>query len=105
MTNASNRDEQGQVYICLDCRWHSQTGPELAPGGKYCVHFTPEFWVACGYERGWGDAAVRNWPHLEILRRYHKEGGKGETEFVILAPHATRRPVILDGFGRAWGSY
>jgi hypothetical protein len=91
-----------QQCVCLDCWLHSQTGPEMAPDGTYCVHFTPEYWAERGYKRHWGDAAVMNWPHLEILRRETDDGG---TEFVILAPHASRRPVILYGFGHAWGAY
>lgn len=49
MANTSNSDEPKQTYVCLDCSWHSRTGPQMAPDGKYCVHFTPEYWVAQGY--------------------------------------------------------
>ncbi len=73
----------------------------MAPDGRYCVHFTPEYWEDQGFERDWGDAAVNNWPHLEILR--HWDGGI--TMFVILAPHVTRGPVLIEGLGRAAGAY
>jgi hypothetical protein len=74
------------------------------PHGKdrFCRHFTPEYWVRKGFDRGWGDAAVMNWPLLEVLRRQEAS----RTEFVLLAPYGTRRPVVLySDDPRAWGAY
>lgn len=90
------------LKICLDCNLHS-TMPALSSiYPKYCVHFTPEHWVEQGYERDWGDAAVMNWPDLEILRRQTAK----ECLFVVLAPHSQRRPVVLHANDpHAWGSY
>jgi hypothetical protein len=105
MTVAENdwdkADDENGRYICMDCAGDRTNGPEMAQDGRYCVHFTPEYWEDQGFERNWGDAAVKNWPHLEILR--HWDGGM--TMFVILAPHVTRGPVLIDCVGRAWGAY
>jgi len=84
---------------CLDC-WSKSKDPNATlPDDFICKHFQPEYWVNQGFVRNWGDAAVNNFPHLEILRR---EIRRGEVEFVILAPYATRRPVILS---HGWGIY
>jgi hypothetical protein len=88
--------------ICLDCSWHDAAQNLSAFNGhSYCQHFTPEYWESMGYLRGWGDAAVMNWPGLEILIK----SSKSRTEFLILAPFSQRRPVILYGEGDAWGMY
>lgn len=99
--NRDKADLENERYICIDCAWHSTNGPEMAPDGRYCIHFTPEYWEADGFERNWGDAAVKNWPHLEILR--YRDGET--TMFVILAPHVTRRPVLIECLGYASGTY
>ena len=67
--------------VCLDCNVHSSHAVLSSIHPDYCVHFTPEYWVGKGYERDWGDAAVMNWPNLEILR---KEAGQ-DCEFLVLA--------------------
>ena len=95
-------DEQQEQHICLDCGWHRKE-PEMStqhPG--YCVHFTPEYWQAQGWERNWGDAAVGMWPVLEILR---KATGT-RVEFLVLCP-AVRRPVNLyfQASLSGWGSF
>jgi hypothetical protein len=79
---------------CWDCGMNDRRNSEIyeAMGKYYCRHFSPVYWVRRGYERGGGDAAVMNWPHLEILRGETPDG----IEFLILAPHATRRPVVIE---------
>ena len=96
--------EEAERYICLDCWLDGEDSAEMSTlHPAYCVHFTPEYWVELGYERGWGDASLRGgWPRLEILRC---EDAHGKTNFVILAPHVARRPVILKAEGFAWGMY
>lgn len=110
------------IAICIDCNWHHQhsqpiPGLECRPDSAghvgeppidfICEHFRPDHWVAKGFVRNWGDAAVMNWPHLEILR---KEDGE-EVQYVILCPLTTRRPVIIFAKkgdhqgGFSWGSY
>lgn len=96
-----NDQDENKQYICMDCAGDRTNGPEMAPDGRYCVHFTPEHWEDQGFRRNWGDAAVKNWPHLEILR--YRDGET--TIFVILAPHVTRRPVLIECLGYAWGAY
>lgn len=86
--------------ICFDCHaHHAERVPDPIPDGYICEHFTPEYWEKQGYVRGWGDASVMNWPHLEILR---KEVKRGDVSFVVLAPFSARRPVILE---HGWGMY
>jgi hypothetical protein len=100
----SLRERQGRVTpkICLNCNLHSSRVVLSSIHPSYCVHFTPEYWVDQGYERDWGDAAVMNWPHLEILRQQTGQ----DCRFVILAPHAQRRPVELYASDpHAWGAY
>ena len=83
-------EPEPEQHICLDCAWHRKE-PEMSvhhPG--YCVHFTPEYWVAQGWERNWGDAAVSVWPVLEILRK----ASSTRVEYLVLCP-AVRRPVRL----------
>ena len=65
--------------------------PDPLPEDYVCPCLDPEAYVKRGYERNWGDAAVMNWPHLEILKKETTEG----YEFVVLSPAHTRRPVIL----------
>jgi len=90
------------LEICLDCKLHSIGAALSSMHPDYCIHFTPEYWVEQGYERDWGDAAVMNWPHLEILRQQTGQ----DCRFVILAPHAQRRPVELYASDpHAWGAY
>lgn len=82
-----------EVVECFDCGLNDRRDSEIYGGnGKYyCRHFSPDYWVRHGYERNWGDAAVMNWPLMEILRRETTD----RCEFVILAPQSTRGPVIL----------
>jgi hypothetical protein len=91
-----------EQWICLDCRLDSNGAVMSTIHPKYCAHFTPEFWMERGFERDWGDASVMNWPHLEILRYQTSDG----CTFLVLAPHAQRRPVELySSDPRAWGAY
>ena len=85
---------------CFDCWAQSKDHSATLPNDYICEHFRPEYWEERGFERNWGDAAVNNFPHLEILRREDKK--RGEIEFVILAPYSARRPVLLMG---GWGVY
>ena len=88
--------------ICFDCRMNPNSAVMSDIHSNYCVHFTPEYWMERGFERDWGDASVMNWPYLEILRHQTTEGCK----FLVLAPHAQRRPVELyTSDPRAWGAY
>lgn len=109
----------GGMRRCMDCRFHDNLHDEDKCGfaemcnwrfpeahtwrnKPYCPHFTPEWWEEQGYSRRWGDAAVNNFPHLEILRRETDEG----CEFVVLAPDVTRRPVrIMTTDKQAGGGY
>jgi hypothetical protein len=92
------RDVTGE--ICLDCKLHQTSATLSSSHPEYCVHFTPEFWAEQGYERDWGDAAVMNWPYLEILRQQTAQ----DCRFVVLAPHSQRRPVELyTSDPGAWG--
>jgi len=71
-------------------------------GQRFCEHFTIEYWKNLGFEDTWGDAAVRNYPHLTIMRWSDDKS----TKFLILAPYITRRPVLLNALDpQAWGSY
>lgn len=102
----SEEKREPKKYICLDCQFHDEDQEGDFPGGDYCQHFKPEYWEAQGYERRWGDAAVMNWPHLEILKRVQfEETDHPKTEFVVLAPHAARRPVVIYCYGLAHGAY
>lgn len=95
-------ERQGDVTLCLDCNLHSTSAVLSSIHPDYCVHFTPEYWVEQGYERDWGDAAVMNWPRLEILRQQTGQ----ECRFAVLAPHSQRRPVELySSDPHAWGVY
>ena len=93
---------ESAVRICIDCSWDG-TDPNLTEynGDSYCQHFTPAYGESQGYFRGWGDAAVMNWPGLEILIKPNKT----RTEFIVLAPFSQRRPVILYAEGGGWGMY
>jgi hypothetical protein len=62
----------------------------MIPKEGYCKHLTPEYWEQMGYQRGWRDAAVMAFPHLEILRKDDKEN----TIFIILNG-LIRRPVTI----------
>ncbi len=100
--------------ICMDClnaRFDSnhKASTEDAPG-FICEHWQPEHWESRGYQRDWGDAAVMNWPQMEILRKEEVTDQEMKVSFVILAPYAMRRPVIIyakapDNRIWAWGSY
>lgn len=69
---------------------------------NFCEHFTIEYWKNLGFEDSWGDAAVRNYPHLTIMRW----SDETDTKFLILAPYVARRPIILNAKDpNAWGSY
>lgn len=109
------------IAICIDCNWHHQHSKPIPgltcradaghdgtpPADFICEHFCPEFWMERGFFRNWGDAAVMNWPHLEILRKDDEK----EVVYVILAPFITRRPVTIyakkgETPGQfSWGSY
>ena len=116
------------VSICIDCDMHHQhTGPlpgltcnksgsgacheGTPPKGFICEHFDLTYWVDQGFVRNWGDAAVSNWPYMEILRR----DKDGRVEYVILAPYMLRRPVTIwadrkeaadkEGEAFSWGGY
>lgn len=74
----------------------------MMKGRTFCIHFTIEYWKDLGFEDSWGDAAVRNYPHLTILHW----ADKTDTKFLILAPYVTRRPIIIHAKDPyAWGSY
>jgi hypothetical protein len=79
--------------------------------GYMCEHWMPEYWESKGYVRNWGDAAVMNWPHLEVLRRETRSAEMAEVEFLVLAPFALRRPLKLFANAEpnqrftAWGAY
>jgi hypothetical protein len=89
--------------VCMDCAWHNAAPLPVPMYDEYvCPHFTQEYWEKQGFQRTWGDAAVNNYPLLTILRRATDTG----SEFVILAPKATRRPVLITTKDKdAWGSY
>jgi hypothetical protein len=91
-----------QERICLDCRWHRQQPEMSKQHAGYCVHFTPDYWEAQGWQRNWGDAAVMAWPTLEILRK--QQGNK--IEFLVLCADV-RRPVRLytEAHVSGWGSF
>jgi hypothetical protein len=101
--------------ICMDCALHDQAAmrqvAEGVPAGYFCKHWRPEHWEAEGYQRDWGDAAVMNWPTMEILRREVRTEQGTEVRFVILAPHALRRPLMIEATAgpetrlTAWGAY
>lgn len=108
-------DPNAPGAICIDCVVRD---PELlrqanegVPSGHFCEHWRPEYWEARGYVRNWGDAAVMNWPHMEILRREHRTDQMDEISFIILAPNLLRRPLLIDAHAgpdtrlRAWGAY
>lgn len=81
-------------HVCIDCHFHKSSPLEelqAIPGGGYCKHLTPEYWAKKGYHRGWGDAAVCNFPELEILRREADE----VSGFIILNG-TLRRPVRIE---------
>lgn len=93
-------------HVCIDCNldhFFKQAGASslkevrAIPEGGYCKHLTPEYWAKKGYERGWGDAAVCNFPELEILLKENDE----VSSFVILNG-TLRRPVIIT-FNRKTG--
>lgn len=96
---------------CLDCRIRDMdAGMDLTTPNRVCEHWKPEFWENRGFERGWGDAAVYNWPQFEVLRSETSADGQTRVEFVILAPADLRRPLVITasyptGQGHAWGSY
>ena len=110
-----------ETVCCMDCAYHHQLHleedcpwpkmcDEITPfahtwpqDAKYCPHFTPEWWVAQGYERYWGDAAVNDFPNLEILR---KESDT-RVDYIILNER-TRRPITIwmnKETGDSWGGY
>jgi len=62
---------------------------------RFCEHFTIEFWKEKGFEDSWGDAAIRNYPHLTILRKITSRKNGCKTELILLAPYITRRPVMF----------
>lgn len=105
-----NSDLPGAV--CIDCLLSddsSGSDPKI-PLGHFCKHWRPEFWESRGYLRNWGDAAVMNWPHMEILRSEERSDDGTQVSFVILAPYAMRRPVVIRASTpgsnlHAWGSY
>jgi len=89
-----------EKHICIDCILHPASSlkeVQAIPEGGYCKHLTPEYWEREGYERGWGDAAVCNWPQLEILLKQNDE----ESSFLILNG-TLRRPVTIT-FNRRTG--
>ena len=80
-------------HVCIDCSWHhGSTVEELTeiPIGGYCKHLTPEWWESQGWERGWGDAAVMQWPDLEILCRHD-----GNSHRYLILNGELRRPVKI----------
>lgn len=62
--------------ICVDCAVRDSESlrrvNEGIPPGHFCEHWRPEHWENRGYVRDWGDAAVMNWPHMEILRKVER---------------------------------
>jgi hypothetical protein len=96
------------LTICMDCNRPDPTEERLLeleaiPEGGTCKHFDPKFWEEKGYKQNWGDAAVGNTPHLNILRRETEN----DVEYLILSCH-TRRPVEIymnKKSGYSWGSY
>jgi len=95
-------DQVTRPFVCMDCTFHNPSSiPEPLTADYVCHHWQPEYWEKQGYQRHWGDAAVSNWPELEILRKQNSQG----TVFIILAPRVLRRPVMLSCEGFAWGSY
>lgn len=89
--------------ICIDCQLQRDE-PELsAEHIGYCMHHTPEYWQERhGYVRAWGDAAVMQWPQMEILRKRTESG----VEYLILAPATgIRRPVKLYMSVQSWGTF
>ena len=101
--------------VCMDCivanASHEQDESGNPAPGYFCTHWRPETWVARGYERGWGDAAVMNWPHMEVLRREEVTDTGTTVIFVVLAPYALRRPLQIGAAVgpkeqlKAWGTY
>lgn len=101
--------------ICMDCALRDEGATRESngkiPPGQFCEHWRPEYWEARGYVRGWGDAAVMNWPQMEILRKEERTDSEVHVRFVILAPYALRRPVVifatagLEARFHAWGAY
>ena len=94
---------------CLSCILGQDAPDEdyqLPEDAKFCRHFLPEYWQTKGFDRGWGDAAVMNWPHLEILVRRDLGDSDEGARFIILAPYSARRPVeIYTSDPYAHGSY
>lgn len=92
--------------------WEEHHLPSPLPSDFICAHFQPDYWEKKGYRRHWGDAAIGNWPYIEILRGEFDEQRRKVVKFVILMPFFTRRPIEIDapvGTGvipnEIWGSY
>ena len=85
--------------VCMDCHAGDLAYPKDSQGrpapGFFCKHWTPEYWVTKGYERGWGDASVMNWPVMEVLRLIERNDSFQQVSFLILAPYALRRPLRI----------
>ena len=110
----SNSKEAGAGAVCMDCLLASsdiESLNEKARQGYICEHWKPKYWEKKGFVRNWGDAAVMNWPHLEVLRRENRSSELDEVEFVVLAPFSLRRPLELYAKAgpsqrlMAWGAY
>lgn len=94
---------------CLSCVL-GQDAPDddyqLPDDARFCRHFLPEYWQSKGFDREWGDAAVMNWPQLEILVRRDIGDSDEGARFIILAPYSARRPIeIYTSDPYAHGSY
>jgi hypothetical protein len=100
--------------VCIDCLVGGSNIEELKrleSEGYICEHWRPEFWESHGFVRDWGDAAVMNWPQLEVLRKELREQGRIEVTFIVLAPYVLRRPLKLYAHADScaelsvWGAY
>jgi len=105
--------KEAPEVICMDCSVERSGSDNSAPvaSGTYCEHWLPEHWEAMGFKRNWGDASVMNWPTMEILRQEERTPRGTVVRFVILAPHALRRPLVIEASAgpeahlTAWGIY
>lgn len=96
--------------ICFDCaNFETLPVPKPTPDGFICDHFRPEYWEKQGFQRNWGDAAVMQWPRLEILRKEKSDVNGDSVDYVILAPTVARRPITLHAGSpenlTSWGGY
>lgn len=89
----------------LEVQFEEEALPEHPGPDFICEHWRPEFWEKKGFKRNWGDAAINNYPFMEVLRLENNE----TVSYVVLAPYFMRRPAtyyvnkVVNV--TSWGSY